>query len=172
MTRDHVGTKLSMNDSQATIGSSPTIDSGFSSRHSQNSGANTIPTPTSAAGTVPPTTAHDMDGATDDDIMDMGSEQYGLKSNGKRRGSISAEEQHDIYRNHDRSTGVKRSRSFDGGSNEAAMVDAPPPPAVPSLQEILKQTDVHPLHLLCQQSGYPYFPASQIFCRHAFQLCV
>jgi len=154
MTRDHVGTtKLTMSDSQG-IGSSPIIDSTFSSRRSHSSGANTIPTPTSAAGTVPPTTAHDMDGAMDDEGRDW------LRNNGKRRGSMSAEEQHDFHRNQDRGTGVKRSRSFDEGNHEVTMADVPPPVHVPTLQEILEQTDVHPLHLLCQQSGYPSFPAS------------
>ena len=156
-----------MNDSQGSIGSSPIIDSTFSSRRSHNSGANTIPTPTSAAGTVPPTTAHD-EGAMDDENTEG---RDWMRNNGKRRGSMSAEEQHDFHRNHDRGTGVKRSRSFDEG-NEVAMADVPPPVHVPTLKEILEQTDVHPLHLLCQQSGYSSFPAPQIFCRHAFQLCV
>ena len=158
-----------MNDSHSSIGSSPIIDSTSSSRQSHSSGANTIPTPTSAAGTVPPTTAHDMDGAIDDENAET---RDWLRNNGKRRGSISAEDQHDFHRNHDRGTGVKRSRSFDEGIHEVAMADVPPPAHVPTLKEILEQTDVHPLHLLCQQSGYPSFPASQIFCRHSFQLCV
>ena len=167
MTRDHVGaTKLTMSDSQGSIVSSPIIDSTFSSRRSHSSGANTIPTPTSAAGTVPPTTAHDMDGVMDDESRDW------VKNNGKRRGSMSAEEQHDLHRNFDQGTGVKRSRSFDEGNHGVAMADVPQPVHVPTLQEILEQTDVRPLHLLCQQSGYPSFPASQIFCRHTFQLCV
>ncbi|KAF8461871.1 Rox3 mediator complex subunit-domain-containing protein [Kalaharituber pfeilii] len=159
MSRDHAGTKpTAINDKMPlhnSIGSSPTINQSFSSRQSLNS-ANTIPTPSSsAAGTVPPTTAHEMEGILDEDMMDASGE-YGLK-NGKRRGSISAEEQHDIYRNHDRGTGVKRSRSVDNEDNEA-MIDAP---AVPSLKDILAQADVHPLHLLCQRCGYPSFPASK-----------
>ena len=162
MTRD-VGAKFSLNDSRTCI-VSPTIDSALSMKHS-SSGIHTIPTPAS----VPPTTVHDMEGNMDGDNFDgdnfdVDNREFTLKHNGKRRGSISAEEAHDIY-NH-----VKRTRSFDVGSDEAVMLDAPPAmvAAVPSLQEILAQTDVHPLHLLCQQSGYPSFPASQIFCVHAF----
>ncbi|RPB27899.1 Rox3-domain-containing protein [Terfezia boudieri ATCC MYA-4762] len=149
MTRDHVGaTKLAMSDSQGSIGSSPIMDSTFSSRRPHSSGANTIPTPTSAAGTV---TAHDMDGAMDDESRDW------MRNSGKRRGSMSAEEQHDFHRNHDRGTGVKRSRSFEG-NDEVVMADIPPPMHVPTLQEILEQTDVHPLHLLCQRTYKPLFP--------------
>ncbi|KAF8420873.1 Rox3 mediator complex subunit-domain-containing protein, partial [Tirmania nivea] len=116
---------------------------------------NTIPTPTSAAGTVPPTTAHDMDGVMDDENAEG---QDWIRNSGKRRGSMSAEEQHDFHRNHDRGTGVKRSRSCDGGNHEVAMADVPPPVHVPTLKEILEQTDVHPLHLLCQQTYKPLFP--------------
>ena len=152
MTRDHVGAKFSMNDSQTCI-ISPTIDSTLSMKHS-SSGIHTIPAPAS----VPPTTVHDLEGNMSGDNFDVDNQGFVLKHNGKRRGSISAEEAHDIYNR------PKRTRSFDVASNEATMLDALPATvaAVPSLQEILAQTDVHPLHLLCQQSGYPSFPASQI----------
>ena len=156
--RDHVGSKFSMNDSR-TCTVSPTADSTLSMKHSTG-GIHTIPTPAS----VPPTTVHDLEGSMDGDSFDADDREFTLKHTGKRRGSISAEEAHDIY-NH-----PKRTRSFDVGSSEAIMLDAPPVTiaAVPSLQEALAQTDVHPLHLLCQQSGYPSFPASQISCVHAF----
>ncbi|KAI5805419.1 Rox3 mediator complex subunit-domain-containing protein [Peziza echinospora] len=154
MSRDHATTKSSAmsekSQSYNSMASSPPINSSFaSSRHSQSS-ANTMPTPTSAAGTVPPTTAHDLD----DDMMDV-SRDFGVKS-GKRRRSMSAEDQHDIYRNHDRNTGTKRSRSVEFVDSNEQMTEAPAPaPAVvPTLQSILAQADVHPLHLMCHLT-YP-----------------
>ena len=76
---------------------------------------------------------------------------------------MSAEDQHDIYRNHDRNTGTKRSRSVEFVDSNEQMTEAPAPAVVPTLQSILAQADVHPLHLMCHLCGYPlFFLATQV----------
>jgi len=73
--------------------------------------------------------------------------------NGKGRASMPGELPHDIHRNHGWGTGMKRSCSFGEGNNEVAMAEVTPLVSVQALKEPLEETDVHPLPLLCQQSG-------------------
>ena len=169
MSRDNAGINPHMmgdkQQSQNTVISSSPINSSFPTPRQYQNSANTIPTPSSsAAGTVPETTTYGLD----DDMMDASGEF--VHKSGKRRGSISAEDQHDLYRNNDRNTGVKRSRSVEDPATQQQLTGKAPP-KVPSLIEMLRQTDVHPLHLFCQQCGYPSFPASTLFAHDVAVLC-